>query len=380
MRKLFWFLLAILVCCILQVYSPNVEKVTIFALNKEISVGLYIVIATLITAIYATSIVKSFFRCIGHLFSKRKNEDGKVVEQLAELAILNDRDFERMFDKIQCTNQLSIMKTALAIRRRSKLDKIHQMTGIPRIDIEIIKLNLKDALNKNDEQTAVKLANKSIKNYAEHVSVVQNEILEVAKLTKKSNIQFKFDPRRFKYDLSQRFITKYMVTLGLMKFDAEIDIPKKLQIIQKLHNEYPEDITTLFAFLDFVDINKSTGYDSGGYDDKKLLKIIKETISLNPNRKIARYLLKLNRCDIFEIAQKVLEFSGNGNSEKLWILLIIATKMKFINKASELIRLLLESGDSCGVLEFYVQNIDTLSVEDSIKKMMENYASKISKN
>jgi hypothetical protein len=97
---------------------------------------------------------------------------------------------------------------------------------------------------------------------------------------------------------------------------------------------------------------------------------MKLTLSQNPNREFASYLLSLHRKDIFEVVQEMTSSIDNNNIEKLWLLLIISTKMEFISKAKEIIKKILEIDNTNDIFKFYIENEDLLSKDKGIVKLL----------
>ena len=127
-----------------------------------------------------------------------------------------------------------------------------------------------------------------------------------------------------------------------------------MKILERLHREYPANIDVLCRFLDFA---------SEKFDDKKVLEIIENTISINPNRKLTEYLLKVNKNDIFEIAQSMMSGISENNIEKLWILLIIAVEKKFLARTKELVKKIPEIDKSRDLFEFFTKHFEFLSLQ-----------------
>jgi hypothetical protein len=366
LRKLFGFVVVIITLVVLQIYSKDASCLELHCFGKDFSIGIYFLVAGLLSLLFTIFFVKSFLKWLVLLFSKnKKTEEGKSIKQIAELIIASDYDFVDLFKKTTVIDKFMPIKTTLSLKRNLAIGRNIDKTDISSVDIHIMKLRLKKLIDQNELYAAIELAYKVIKKYAEYLLVVQNEILEVAQLAKKNSISFCFDPRKFKYGLPQRFIDDYFISLGMINFDIESVIEKKLRIIEKLHREYPNNLSVLQTFLDFITVN-----DSIKYNDKKIVDAMKETISVNPNRVLAYYLLKLNRKDGFELAQELTASVEDGNVERLWLLLIVATKMNFVTKAKELIKKIVEIDDSGDIFKFYMQNNEILSADNEILKMI----------
>jgi hypothetical protein len=272
------------------------------------------------------------------------------------LIVSNNQEFLALFEKAHVVKSMKILKTALALNRGIHLSEPFEKVGLHCIDIYIVREELKKFIKDNSVDSAINLANKVIKVYVEEVCIVKNELLEIAKMAKKASVLFYFDPRKFKYNLPKNFIDEYFSELALLDFEMENDSNKKLKIIEKIHKDFPEKIEILINLLDFI-----MGNEALKYDDKKILNLIGATLSVNPDRRLSEYLLKLGRKDILEITQSLTFSISDKNKEKLWLLLIIATKMGFFLQCKELVKKIIEVDPSDDIIKFFVKNHLVLS-------------------
>ena len=317
-------------------------------------------------AITALTIIKSFFIWFLSLFFKNKTaEEIKSINAISKLIVADNYDFEHLFEKTTVIESLKILKIALALKRNLCHDKNFEKTGIHCVDIYIIKKDLQKSLKNGDLNSAINFASKIIRNYPDEINVVKEEILEVAKRAKRNLVAFNFDPSKFKYNLPQSFINEYSVELGLVSFEIANDNSQKLKILERLHRDYPANIDILCKLLDFVFEN-----DSEKYDEKKIADLLKETLSLNPNRKITKYILRIKRNDIFELAQSMMTAVSDNNLEKLWILLEIATEKQFANRAKELLQKIIEIDKSSDIFKFFVEYFEFLSSIPEINNLI----------
>ncbi|MDR0942255.1 MAG: hypothetical protein LBM19_01390 [Holosporales bacterium] len=363
-KKLSGFIIVVATLVVLQIYSKDIGRFELHILGKDFSIGIYFAMAVVFSILSLCFFIKSLLKRISLLFTRnKKTEEENSIRQIAELIMANDYDFAGLFKRNTVISKFTPIKTALSLRRNLAVGKNISKTKIPSVDICIVKLRLKELLDQNELNAAVELADKAIKKYPKYLSTIQDEILEIAQSAKKNGILFFFDPRKFKYGFPQRFIDGYFISLSMVDFNMEPTLEKKLRIIEKLHKDYPSSVLVLRTFLDFVG-----SHDSIKYNEKKIISAIKETTSVNPNRTAARYLLKLNRKDGFEIAQELTASISDDNIEKLWLLLIIATKMNFVAKAKELIKKIVETDSSNDIFKFYMQNHEILSADGEILK------------
>jgi tetratricopeptide (TPR) repeat protein len=292
-------------------------------------------------------------------------EEMKSINEMARLIVATDYDFVNLFHKTHISDRMKVLKTALSLKRGLATTHISEKTGIRCIDIYIIKLDLGKHIKKGELREAVEIASKAIKKYPEYLEVIQDELLEVAKLARKNKIFLSFDPRKFKYNLSSGYIHKYILAMDEIDFHLEQDVEYKLKHIEQMLKKYPGNTNVLQIFLDFLTVNSSIKYD-----DKKLLQHVRAVLSTNPIRELASYLLKLNKKNILELAQEQMTTIENDNLEKLWLLLVIATKMNILARAKELIQTIIEIDKTKDIYKFYVENMDILSADANILQIL----------
>lgn len=355
----FWFLLILtLILVLIQFSMPEIGHLEFSLANREFSIGIYAILTIWVFIWLICFSLKSFFIWFISLFFRNKTaEELKSVNGLAALIVADDFDFSKNFEKTFVTENMNILKIALAIKRGISI-KTFDKTGLHCVDIYLIKSDLEKYIKNGNIDLAVNLASKVIKSYSENVLIVFNDILEIAKLAKKNNISFCFDPSKFKYNLPQSYIEQYNYSLEFQNFELESDFEKKLKIIEKLRKTYPSNISVLIKYLDFAFENS--------IEEKKILHAVKEILHLNPDRQIAEYLLKTNRKDIFELAQSYMANVCDKNLEKLWILLTMATKLDYIHIAKDLIYKIIELDHSDELYKFYIKNQTILSKDEDI--------------
>lgn len=357
-RKFWSLFIFCLILLLLQFSAPEIGHLNFNMADREFSIGIYAILSLWVSAWLVCFSIKSFFVWFLNLFFKNRTaEESRSIQGLAKLILDNDSNFQKDFEKTFTTDSMNVIKTALAIKRGLNISTFEK-TGLHCIDIYLIKTELAKHLKNVNTNAAIELANKAIKNYYENIEVISDELLALAKLAKKSDIKFSFDPSKFKYNLSQQFIEEYNCSLALVDFESESNFDKKLKIIENLRKNYSANIDITKTYLDFA-------FDNN-IDEKKILNAIKDSLSVNPNREIAPYLLKLNRKDIFELTQSYLSNIGDKNIEKLWILLIISTQLQYIHIAEDLIYKILELGELDELCRFYITHYSELSKDESI--------------
>ncbi|MDR2667344.1 MAG: hypothetical protein LBB34_04540 [Holosporales bacterium] len=361
-KKFFAIIGTIFVFLVLELYSNEVCRIEFKVLERNFSIGFYVALLVVLSSWLALFSIKSFFTWLISIFCKDKTAgEMKSILGIAKLIMSSDRDFKNLFEKTEVVESMQLLKMVLALKRNLFKDKFIERTGIPSVDIHILKNTIRQSIEKNELKKAVDLATKISKSYREDVNVVKDEMLEVAKLARVNGLLFDFNPAKFKYGLPRNFVDEYFISLNLMDFELEQDQEKKRKIIEKIQKNNSTNIDVLKKFCDFF--LKNTELEC---DEKKLLNAINGVISTNPHREVAYYMLKLNRKDIFEVAQHMMMAVKDCNLEKLWLLLIIATRMNFVSKSKELIRSIMKIDKSYDILKFYIGNIGALSVDKEI--------------
>ncbi|MDR1333251.1 MAG: hypothetical protein LBJ69_02495 [Holosporales bacterium] len=367
--KKFIALIAVLaVLFLMQMHAHDACNLEMEIRDRHLTVSMYFIAALFVSLLFLKALLRSLIALLISPFSRFSNgAHNKSVRQVVDLILASDNEFPHMFETAKIENRLSPIKTAIALRRNLYTDSIASNSGIPRIDIFIAKLKLRSLLSRNELKQAIEVAQLAVKKYPKLVSVIQDEVLEVAKLARQSGDLFSFEPRKFKYGLSRKFISEYLSTIGLLDFESEQNVQKKIKIVERILDDDPGNTSALIALLDTL---RTT--DLVKYSDKKVIQIIGRSLSLNPNRILADYLLRLNRPDVFELAHDMMSSIDNNNTEKLWFLLIVATGGGLITKARDLITMLTKLDKSDEIYRFYVDNIAVLSADHEIVKILKD--------
>lgn len=361
--KKFWlFVLSIIIVSFLHIYTKDIGKIEFSLANKEITVGLYVISIAILSFWFSCFIIKSFFTWIISLFVKDKSaEEIRSINELAKLIVSSDYDISQNIEKISVIESMSVLKTAIILKQNIKTNRYIEKAGIPAVDIHILKRDLQDLIKKQDLKNSINLVEKILKKYTEYVNLVRDEILEISKLAKLNDIHFNFDPRKFKYNLPKSFIEKYLISLDMMDFEKESNPEAKLKIIERIYKNYPHNIFVANVFLDFIEPSNNS---------KKIIEIIKASFELRPDRNFAYNLIKTGRKDVFEVAQEISQNVSDNNIEKLWFLLIIATKLGFVQKSKELIKKIYDNDETDEIFRFYVENQTELSKDSEIIEIL----------
>jgi hypothetical protein len=366
-KKFIVFVVVIIALFAMQVYSSDTPNLGISLGDRRVVISVYCVAAMLVAMLFLKSLLRSLIAILKMQFAKFGNvSHKKSIERIVDLILADDFEFPKIFETTEVDGLFSSVKTAIALKRNFCAGYIAERSGMPKINVFAARLNLRDLIVKNELLNAIAVASATIDRYPKFVPVIQKEILNIAELAKVNCAPFSFNPRKFKYGLSRKFIADYELSIGLISIKTEPSFSKKIKIIEEILSAHPDSTIALIALLDLL----QTTNDCATYSDKKLLQLIKKSISLNPNRLLAKRLLKFNRTDAFEIAQDFMKDIDGDNVEKLWFLLIVATESGLVAKAKELIAAIVKFDRSNEIYRFYVSNSAVLSTDQEIAKML----------
>ncbi|GHT88662.1 hypothetical protein FACS1894113_1600 [Alphaproteobacteria bacterium] len=350
LKKTILFAVFITGFILLHSYFKELGIIELTVMNHRISVGLYATFAFLIFIFLILYILKYFLSLISKFFSKENNLV-ESVQNIAELILQNDKDFMQNINKFYISEELEIIKKALMLQRDCCSCKDLDLTGFKILDTRILKLKLNDFLEKNDIVRAISLGQKLISKHAKYLPIVQNELIKVATIARKNNIKFIFNPRKFKYNLSKNFADKYLFDIEILSLENIKEKNLKLKFLEKIVKKFNEINDSYDAILKFIKEN-----NINEYDEKYIIKFIKNSFEILPNRNLIYYLLDLNKANQFEIAQEITANISNDNIEKLWFLLIVALSAGFCLKCQEIIEKLNKIVDKKELLEFFYKS------------------------
>ncbi len=341
-HKFVLFVFAIALFAVLQLYAKEFGRFEFVISNRIFSIGGYVICLGVIAFYFVLFLVKSICHGICSIFIRDKStKEEQSIKKLARLIVSDENDFVQLYEKTAVIDNLRILKVALALQRNFCIERHFEKTGMHCVDIYIIRQELQALLGAGELMASIALAEATIQDYAEEIHVIKDELLEIAVKAKQNNLEFKFNPCKFKYELPQKYINEYNIRLRLIDFE-KIDNPnKKFEILKTLHKEYATRIDVLCMLLDFYERYSEAGNIS--YDTDWVLKTIEETICLNPHRAVTIYLLRSGRRDVFELAQSMMANISENNVEKNWILLKLAIEKKFNLQARELAKRLIKT-------------------------------------
>ena len=366
LRKFCIFIFAIALLIILQMYAKEFGKFEFVLCNRVFSVGGYVICLGIVAFHFFLFLLKSICCGIYSIFRRDKtNKEEKSVKRLAKLIVAEEKDFAQLYEKTDVIDNLRILKVALAVRKNFTIERHFEKTGMHCIDIYIIRQELQELLNAGEIKASIALADDVIKNYAEEIHVIKDELLELAIKAKKNNLKFNFEHDKFKYELPQKYINEYDIRLNLVDFEMTNDVNKQFEILKRLHKEYVTRIDLLCLLLDFYE--KYLEAKNIPHDTNWLLKTIEETISVNPHRNVVKYLLQIGRNDIFELAQSMMANISDNNAEKNWILLKLAIEKKFNLQAKELAKRLIKTEELRDIRELIASEPKVVEIFQELK-------------
>jgi hypothetical protein len=355
---------------LLQVVAPSIGRVEISLLRYGAQIENYALITTLLIAVFAWCTLKSICLWIWRslrLGSKKKIDDKKAADAIATLILSDDYEFLPLAMKTTIPAHLQVVKTAvLLFRGCDKIEATTEETAPQIVNINIMKRNIQKLLKSGDIVKSIALVRKATDKYTRYATIIKDEILEIALLSRENGIKFNFDPSKFKYNFSRSFMEEYCVSIALLEFRLEHNNDAKLKILEKIFSNYPANSKVAITLLDFI-----TEQGHSDATDKKIISIIKQAFALNPNRILAYYLLKVNRKDLFEVAQTIVSTVIDTNIDKVWFMLIVSTKLNLVAKVKEIIKHhLFDQNCVDDLSKFYIQNHEILSKDGEIVEII----------
>lgn len=357
LRKCLLFFILIYLCLVLYLFLPNTGYVDIAILNYKFHSDIYIVVSVLIVAIFVKSIIKGLIKIIKS-FCKKSDEklEMNAIKNLARLIVLND-----LFDGKNIDDKFNLCKIAVSVNSGNI---VPDRTGIEEVDIRNIKNKMQLLMQSNNLDKAIGLANEAINYFPHYLSVIQDELLQVAVTAVSEHKSFEFNPARSKYKLSREFIDKYNIKKGLAIVETTSDVSIKLKLLENLYKNYNNDINILSQLL--------LTLASEGSDKRKTLKLIEKIFKMKPDRKLATVFLEVcEKSSTFDEAENLLKSVPHNNVEKLWFLLIVAVKTRHHSKVVELVRSLsIDEINKDELRIFFTKNYDILSSNDDVVKLI----------
>ena len=368
LRKFCAFLIAMIGAVVLHIYTQEPVTVEFITPTNSFSVGIYVICFALIVLCFIRFLFKSIVKRIISAFRKSTDtETQKSIQNLAQLIVADDYHFPDLYKKTSVTEALQALKIALAIKRVKQQRDIFvfsniEKTGIKCVDIYIKKMQLQRLINSGEVLLSVKLAEKVIKAYESYVPIIGDELLEIAKMAKENSTQFEFEPNKFKYNLSPKYIDRYYIELRLIEFKIYDNFEEKIALLINLHKRYPQNTEILYKLLEYVKLHPDNKYDI-----EWQLQMMKSTLSTNPNRGIAKYLLETQKSAILEVARDAMTCIPDANIEKLWILLIIAVEKKFMVQVRDLLGKLVMLDKTDDVYKFLVNHPEIIQIYNEVR-------------
>lgn len=358
LKKLFIFI-AILICLFCISYLPECAIGEFFFKHKliEISTPANIALMFVVVIIFGISFTKNFIKYLSSLFRRDRNKKNiESLNAIIELILAKKiSDVKAILAKSHISNEHEPLKDAAicSVLEKSNViySKFFKLNDVSKKTNELlfvyeIKQNILKNIDGENYNNAASLVNEVVKNHYKYVYVIQDAILKLI-----GHEKIDFDPRKFKYNLSPKYVEKYTELLTLHDYY----ISKKVSLLEKFNKNYPGNVKVSKVLIE--DISSSTTVSKS--DEKKILEIIKNGVEKNMDRSFAYSLLRIkNRPDMFEIAMMLVQNIADDNIEKLWFLCIVACDIGNISHACELLQKIIASSkcDIDDLFRFYILN------------------------
>ena len=195
--KILFLIAAIGALVLLQVYGRALP-VTISFLGYTVQISIY----TLCALVLLRWLIGLIVSAISGVFAKFKQRDVNESIEKISVAILTNN-----VKNLNVVPQFESIKTALLAKNNVAIGR--SFTGIKEVDIFLVKNELALQIANRNYEAAVEIVNDVIAHNCQNISVIQNEILELAKCAKAENIPFPFNPKKSKYNLSPSIISQF---------------------------------------------------------------------------------------------------------------------------------------------------------------------------
>ncbi|MDR2075175.1 MAG: hypothetical protein LBP31_03065 [Holosporales bacterium] len=324
---------AIVVCLFLLSYTPfNLGEIFFKFQKLEVSAKVNFLLIAIIIFIFLISCINSIIQSTKKNW-KSKNDE-KVQEKLIEL--LFQRHVPLSFDM---SSKYKVLEKAIICHTY----EIHNINPPCFLETSLQnkllfahenKVNIKKCLTEGNILKARAFVTELLLKTPQYCNVIQDEILKLAPLE-----QFNFDPRQYKYNLSPKYVERYMETV------VERD-NSNVSLLIKTNKNYPGNVKIALALVKYLD------------DDKKIIDVIKRGFEITQDRRLAAGLLFVkNRENLLETAETITS-NYDKSVESLWFMSIINTELGHISKASDLLKDIIESKDSDinEVAKFFIVN------------------------
>ncbi len=345
-KKLVISSILILILLSLSYVSYDIGEVSFKSFSTKVSMPANFVLAVLVIIWFAVNTLSSLLKWMFSIFKKNeikteKNSQNSLINLLFVKSIsdINKYDvcdkYQNIKEAIECSLFYKLNKLPETLFETNKSKKTNIV-----LTIHKIKLNLCKYINDNNIETAAKLTEEVINKYPSYVNFIKEEMLYIA-----THIRLKFNPRKYKYNLSRKYINEYEATLAIREFNTT----KNVAVLEKKLKKSPFNSKIAIEFIKNV----------SNISEKRIISVIKNCFSENPDRHLAESLFYLKkRENLFEMAMQITANVSNNDLEKLWFLCIIATKTGHISKASEILQTIMKnySGELQKIIEFFVLN------------------------
>lgn len=359
------FLKKAAVCCVLffacawgQRCTSGIGHVDVQILKHFFSIDICALCAFVVVFVFAFLIFLKL-ACVCSVVCKKlfpvvseEDLDAASINALAHLFILADCDEAKIdsakIDLAEVDKKIvvkhRILETILLLQRQLPLNRQSDLTNDPLIDAYITKHQIRELIKNCDIAGAVEKSLFAAKKYCKFLNVLQDELLSVAIAAKSGDLQFLFDPTKYKYNLSSEFIEKYSVQLILLDFEKTDGYDAKLKILEKGQQEHKYSSEISYRLLEFVGIE---------YSKKKAIELIKNIFASKPDRNLANFFVKFDLG--FEKVWEIVCGIHENNIERLWFLLIVSLNQGLMEFAKDMLIRITKLDFSNDIFAYYIK-------------------------
>ncbi|MDR1488631.1 MAG: hypothetical protein LBI26_02740 [Holosporales bacterium] len=331
-KKLFLYALSVVILFLISVLKYDVG--VFYFKYKEIKTDLptNILLIVLICVLFVISIIRSFLKTVRSLIKiEEQKRDFEEQKRLTEMILTHKN--------LQISDKYKMIKDALFLDQISDIEQYKKNNTL--LFVYKIKDNINFFIKNNNIDGAVKLINIILGKFCGYINVVEDELLDLIKYT-----PLNFDPRKFKYNLSNEFTKKY---LGIKAIRSE-----NTRELVSYNREYPGSFEIVAKLVQHT---------------KKNISLIADCFNANPDRNLLNLLKEEEKT--LENAEIITKNVSDNNLEKLWFLCMLATETNLITKANEVFLKIVDI-NADGAERFFIQNYSKfLKNTDLLKKIKE---------
>ena len=328
--------------------SGNLDKtITVSVDNYKLTLYASFVLFSMSTIFFAFSIIKTIIRKLKTLFAKKKEKSiTDSINELIEMLFSKGRT-----SKIQIDNSFTPIKYAILCFFNKNINSFLQSSNFKKYPILMVcihRQNIRMYTESGEYKKAIDEIGNILNLYPKYARLLMDEILKLRIFSIKSNLVFKFEPEKYKYELPSWFIYKYKSLSFFEMYSHEEKQSKRFSYITKAFETDKTNAQIVNSLVEELKKQKVS--------DKKIIEVLKQSFSAHPNRNLAYVVTKLKRNDLFEISQEIASCVDAENIEKQWFLCIIAMKSNLIQRMFEIFFELVKIANSDDIAKFFIAN------------------------